>query len=167
MTIRQGNDVILFYRNLKDQYTKNADTATYQTEHTFKKSRSVNTTETKDGNKQATGQIEYDFSSTGLYDRDSETLRMLNKAFDDDETIEVWIVDTLDKDEDGNVFATYVQCKVTEHEPTAAVGENVELSLTYTVDGTHKDGRTPLTEKQKESAQYVFEKLQAKTQPEG
>ena len=166
MTIRQGNDVILFYRNLKDQHTKDADVATYQTEHSFKKSRPVNTTETKDGNVNATGKIEYDFSSTGLYDRDSETLKMLNQAFDKDEMIEVWIVDTLDKDEKDNVFATYVRCKISEHEPTAATGENTELTLTYAVDREHRDGRTPLTEKQKESAQYVFEKLQAKT-PEG
>lgn len=165
MTIRQGNDVILFYRNLKDQYSKDAAIVTYQTEHSFKMSRNADATATKDGSVQSVGGIEYDFSSTALYDRTSETIKMLNSAFDANEMIEVWIVDTLDENEKGEVSARYLHAKISEYEETGATDENVELSLTYAVDKKHQSGEVTLTEDQKNDAQYLFENLKAKTKP--
>ncbi|MDG3374534.1 phage major tail protein, TP901-1 family, partial [Vibrio parahaemolyticus] len=96
MALKKGIDVVLLYRNLAKQAEEDAKIVTYQTEHTFGMSRNTDSTETKDGTAQSVGAIEYDFSSTALYERGSETLKMLYDAFMKNEEVEVWVIDKLD-----------------------------------------------------------------------
>lgn len=164
--LKKGIDVILLYRVLKNQDKEDAKTVTYQTEHSFAMSRSSDSTPTKDGNVQSTGAIEYDFSSTALYERGSETIKMLHDAFTNNETIEVWIVDKLDKDEKGKFAAKYLHADITNYEETANSEDNVELSLEYGVQLVHQDGYATLSQEQEKTVQYAFEDTVKKT-PEG
>ncbi|WP_430610667.1 TP901-1 family phage major tail protein [Enterococcus sp. DIV0340] len=158
MPLKKGIDVILLYRNLKKQSAEDAKTVTYQTEHTFGMSRNTDSTETKDGTVQTIGAIEYDFSSTALYERGSTTLKMLYDAFMRNETIEVWIIDKLDpQEEESNKFAAkYMQAFISSYEETASSEDDVEVSLEYAVQMIHQDGYATLTTEQQNAVQYAF-----------
>jgi len=168
MPLKKGIDVILLYRNLKMQSEENAKTVTYQTEHTFGMSRSSDATETKDGTVQTVGAIEYDFSSTALYERGSATLKMLYEAFMKNETVEVWIIDKLDPQEGdtGKFAAKYMQVFISNYEETASSEDDVEVSLEYAVQMLHQDGYATLTDEQQNAVQYAFVDTTKQT-PEG
>lgn len=168
MPLKKGIDVILLYRNLKKQSEEDAKTVTYQTEHSFGMSRSSDATETKDGTVQTVGAIEYDFSSTALYERGSATLKMLYDAFMKNETVEVWIIDKLDPQEgDTDKFAAkYMQVFISNYEETASSEDDVEVSLEYAVQMLHQDGYATLTTEQQNAVQYAFVDTTKQT-PEG
>ena len=158
MALKKGIDVILLYRDLAKQTEESAKVVTYQTEHTFGMERNTDSTETKDGTAQTVGAIEYDFSSTALYDRDSDTIKMLYDAFMANKEVEVWIIDKLKKDTEGQKFeAKYMHALISSYEETAAAEDNVEVSLEYAVQMVHQDGYATLTTEQEEQVQYAFE----------
>lgn len=160
MAVKQGKDVVLAYRLLADKDSANGKILAYQTEHTFNMSRSDDTTTTKDGVKHKVGEIEYDFTSTALYQRGSATIKMLYQAFMDKAPIEVWVIDREDEQADSTskFAAKYVQATIINYEETATAEDDVELSLTYAVDLVHQDGYATLTKEDLEtaSAQYKF-----------
>lgn len=160
MAVKQGKDVVLAYRLLSEKDSANGKILAYQTEHTFNMSRSQDSTATKDGIVQNVGEIEYDFSSTALYERGSETIKMLYKAFMEKSPVEVWVIDRKDEQADSTskFAAKYVQATIINYEETATTDDNVELSLTYAVDLVHQDGYATLTKEdlEKISAQYDY-----------
>ena len=164
MALKKGIYVILLYRELAKQAEESAKVVTYQTEHTFGMSRNTDSTETKDGTAQTVGAIEYDFSSTALYDRDSDTTKMLYDAFMANKEVEVWIIDKLKKDTEGKKFeAKYMHALISSYEETAAAEDNVEVSLEYAVQMVHQDGYATLTAEQEKQVQYAFEDTTPKT----
>lgn len=164
MALKKGIDVILLYRELAKQAEESAKVVTYQTEHTFRMSRNTDSTETKDGKAQTVRAIEYDFSSTALYDRDSDTIKMLYDAFMANKEVEVWIIDKLKKDTGDEKFeAKYMHVLISNYEETAAAEDNVEVSLEYAVQMVHQDGYATLTAEQEKQVQYAFEDTTPKT----
>lgn len=157
MALKKGIDVILLYRDLAKQTSESAKVVTYQTEHTFGMERNTDSTETKDGTAQTVGAIEYDFSSTALYDRDSDTIKMLYDAFMANKEVEVWIIDKLNKNEGQKFEAKYMHALISSYEETAAAEDNVEVSLEYAVQMVHQDGYATLTAEQEKQVQYAFE----------
>lgn len=168
MALKKGIDVILVYRDLEKQAEEAAKTVTYQTEHTFGMSRSTDATETKDGTVQTVGAIEYDFSSTALYERGSETLKMLYDAFMNNKLVETWIIDKLGPQEGdtGKFAAKYMQVYISNYEETASAEDDVEVSLEYAVQMIHQDGYATLTTEQQNAVQYAFVDTTKQT-PEG
>ncbi len=158
MALKKGIDVVLLYRNLAKQAEEDAKIVTYQTEHTFGMSRNTDSTETKDGTAQSVGAIEYDFSSTALYERGSETLKMLYDAFMKNEEVEVWVIDKLDPQTgDTNKFgAKYAHAFISSYEETASAEDNVEVSIEYAVQMVHQDGYATLSTDQQNAVQYAF-----------
>ncbi|MGM0260487.1 phage major tail protein, TP901-1 family [Enterococcus sp. AZ102] len=160
MAIKQGKDIILGYRILEEANSTRGRILAYQTEHTFNMSRSSDATPTKDGNVQKIGEIEYDFSSTALYEREDPTVDMLYQAFNEKKEIEVAIIDRKDlqKNEENKYKSKYVHAFITSFEEPAVTEDNVAISLTYAVNLKHRDGYTTLTPEEvaEANAQYEF-----------
>jgi TP901-1 family phage major tail protein len=165
MALKKGIDIVLLYRLLEKQSEEDAKIVTYQTEHTLGMSRNTDATETKDGSVQSVGGIEYDFSSTALYDRKSDTIKMLYDAFMGNKEVEVWAIDKLDPQEGstGKFGAKYMQVFISNYEESAAAEDNVEVSIEYAVQMQHQDGYATLTADQQKAVQYAFEDTLKKT----
>ena len=165
MALKKGIDIVLLYRLLEKQSEENAKIVTYQTEHTLGMSRSTDATETKDGTVQNVGAVEYDFSSTALYERTSETIKMLYDAFMQNKEVEVWAIDKLDLQEGdtGKFAAKYFHVFISSYEESAAAEDNVEVSIEYAVQMVHQDGYATLTDEQQKAVQYAFEDTLKKT----
>ncbi|MGG5304729.1 TP901-1 family phage major tail protein [Enterococcus pernyi] len=168
MALKKGIDVVLLYRLLDKQSEEDAKIVTYQTEHTLGMSRSTDATETKDGTAQNIGAIEYAFSSTALYERDSKTIKMLYDAFMQNKEVEVWAIDKVDpqKGDTGKFAAKYFQVFISNYEESAAAEDNVEVSIEYAVQMVHQDGYATLTTEQQNAVQYAFTDTKKQT-PEG
>jgi len=160
MAVKQGKDVVLAYRLLADKDSANGKILAYQTEHAFNMSRSNDTTPTKDGSVQSVGEIEYDFTSTALFNREDPLIKMLYSAFMSKDKVEIWVIDRQDEQtgDTGKYAAKYVQATIINFEETATTEDIVELSLTYAVDLVHQDGYATLTKEDLENAaaQYKF-----------
>lgn len=77
---------------------------------------------------------------------------------DSDELIEIWEANLADPAEPGqNKFkGMYFQGYLTEFEITSAAEDNVEVSLTFGINGSGKRGDVTVTTQQQEIANYVF-----------
>ena len=81
---------------------------------------------------------------------------------DANEKIEVWEANLAEPAEEGeNKFkAKYFQGYLTELEVTSNAEDNVEVSLTFGLEGDGKDGDATVTTTQQEIAAYVFKDTQ-------
>ena len=71
-----------------------------------------------------------------------------------------------EKDDNANKYkATYYQAYVSEFTPSAAAEDNVELSLSFAVNGIGQDGYATLTEDQAAVVQYTFKDTVKATSP--
>ena len=77
---------------------------------------------------------------------------------DSDKLLEIWEVNLEEAAEVGqNKFkGMYFQGYLTEVEVTSSADENVEVSLTFGINGSGKRGDVTVTTQQQEIANYVF-----------
>ncbi|TNX43411.1 phage major tail protein, TP901-1 family, partial [Enterococcus faecium] len=71
----------------------------------------------------------------------------------------IWEINKAEQGTDDNANkykATYYQAYVSEFTPSAAAEDNVELSLSFAVNGVGQDGYATLTEDQADVVQYAF-----------
>lgn len=82
----------------------------------------------------------------------------LEAALDDDEKMEIWEVNLAEPQaSSSNKFkAKYFQGYLTEIDKTSNAEDNVELSLTFGLEGKGVDGYATVTAEQQEVAAYVF-----------
>lgn len=167
---KKGIDLILLYRILKKSTEEAAWKLAYQTEHTYKKSRSNDTVATKDGNVVKTGEIEYELTGNSICSVGDKHIDEMSDAFDDDEAVEIWIIDKAEKGtgQDADKFkAEYVQAKLASFGKTANSEDDVELELEFSVYGRAKKGFATLTNEQAEVVQYAFKDTVKETEGEG
>lgn len=155
----RGIDVILLYRRLSQASKEAAWKMAFQTEHENSITRDSDTVVTKDGTVQSLKPVAYDFSATSLIGRDDPHVDEMRKAMLDGELIELWEINRVEKGTDTNADkykATYYQGYIAEYTPTANAEDNVELSMSFAINGVGQDGYATLTEEQEEVVQYTF-----------
>lgn len=163
----QGKKIIYLYRLLKEAATESAKGIAFTTENGRTKSKDADTTATKDGTIRTPGALEVEITATSILAKGDTTIDKLEEALDNDELLEIWEVNLLEKgtSSDAEKFkAKYFQGYLTELEYTSNAEDNVEVSLTFGCNGKGEAGYATVTKEQQELANYVFADTQ-KTGP--
>lgn len=164
-----GKNFILFFRKHADQATTDGAKLKFQTEHSFSFEKETEATTTKDGivNSISDGENTADITSLAYAD-DTETVevwKQLRTWFKANELIEVWQVDVDSGTVGGTDFdAEYFQGYITSFEISAPADGNVELSMSYAINGSGVEGTDTLTAEQLatvQAAQYEYETIAA------
>ena len=142
-----GKKIVYLYRLAGKAKEEAAKNLAFTTENGRTKSKDADSTATKDGTIRTPGAAETEITATELED-----------AMDSDELLEIWEANLEDPAEPGpNKFkGMYFQGYLTEFEITSSADENVEVSLTFGVNGSGKRGDVTVTAQQQEVAAYVF-----------
>ncbi|EOL41624.1 TP901-1 family phage major tail protein [Enterococcus phoeniculicola] len=159
MEVVKGLDIILLYRLKRKAEEEEAWKMAFQTEHESSMTREAESTITKDGNVQSLNPIEYELTATSLMAKGDAHIDEMKKALIDGEVIEIWEINKaeLGVDENKDKYkATYYQGYVSEFTPSANAEDNVELSLSFVINGIGQEGYASLTDKQAEVVQYTF-----------
>ena len=130
----QGKKIIYLYRLLKEAATESAKGIAFTTENGRTKSKDADTTATKDGTIRTPGALEVEITATSILAKGDTTIDKLEEALDNDELLEIWEVNLLEKgtSSDAEKFkAKYFQGYLTELEYTSNAEDNVEVSLTF------------------------------------
>lgn len=154
MDTAKGIDRILLFRQLSKAQTNAAGKLAFQTEHETSKSRDVEATSTKDGVKQALGAIEEEISVTSILAKGDDFIVELEDAFDAGEVIEIWDIDRGGVAEENKFPAKYYQGYITEFTQSPNSEDDVELSMSFAINGLGKRGMATLTENQ---ATFLYE----------
>lgn len=155
----KGIDNILLYRLLSKAAQEPAWKMAFQTEHENSITRDSDAVVTKDGTVQSLKPVAYDFTATSLVGKGDTHVHEMRKAMLDGELIEIWEINRVEKGTGENADkyrATYYQAYIGEYTPTSNAEDNVELSMSFAVNGTGQDGYATLTEEQEEVVQYTF-----------
>lgn len=158
----QGNSLKMFYRRLSWAKTHEAELVPYQTSVKLSFKRDSDSEKTKDGNIPTSAgletELELEFFNNSSVPADEFYRSILNN-----EKVEGWIVDIDRTNKDGMNFAWYLQATISEDETEAKTGDVSERTITFSVNGTAKQGWLTLTKDQQEQVDYVFRGLTAVT----
>ena len=159
----QGKSHMLFMRAYKDRKTEDGAKLRFQTEHSVSEDKETETLGTKDGNQITINDGESTIYITSYaYNEDDGTEGFWKKVhtwFKTNEKVEIWDVDVSNSTEEGSVTATYYQGYFTSFEQSKPYDGNIELSLSYSIEGTGVEGTDVLTAEQlavAEGAQYEY-----------
>ncbi|QBX23722.1 tail protein [Streptococcus phage Javan146] len=162
----QGKSFLLFFRKLADAESEAADKLKFQTEHAIKMEKETEATKTKDGiiNSLSDGENTIDIKSFA-YTIDKGTTaiwKKLRKYFKAGDVVEIWQVDLTSKGSDGQKYeAEYFQGYFTSFEISAPADGQVELSMTYAINGNGVEGEDNLTPEQEQAVSDVLYKYKS------
>lgn len=153
-----GKKIVYLYRLAKNSSKEAGKNLAFTTENGRTKSKDADSTATKDGSIRTPGTTEVEITATSILSKGDKTVQELEDAMDSDELIEIWEANLADPAEEGqNKFkGMYFQGYLTEFEITSAAEDNVEVSLTFGINGSGKRGDVTVTTQQQEIANYVF-----------
>lgn len=160
----QGKKFLLFFRRLADAKSKAADKLKFQTEHAIKMEKEKEATKTKDGiiNSLSDGENTIDIKSFAYTSDEGTTAiwKELRRYFKAGDVVEIWQVDlTSKKDQDYEV--EYFQGYFTSFEISASADSQVELSMTYAINGNGAEGKDTLTSGQQQAVSDVLYKYKS------
>lgn len=152
----KGIDRILLFRPISLQGESDANKLAFQTEHEVSKSRDIDGVATKDGMRQSLGELETEISVTSILAKGDDFADTMEDAFDNGEIIEIWDIDRSAEGSAGKHPATYYQAYATEFTQTPNAEDDVEMSISFSVNGRGQKGEATLTEEQEAVVQYAF-----------
>lgn len=154
-----GKKIIYLYRIKEKSKTDDAVGLAFTTENERTKSKDADTTVTKDGTVRTPGAAEVEITASSLLKKGDKFIDELEEALDNDEMLEIWEVNLAEEGIDtnkGKYKSKYFQGYLTELDQTSNAEDNVELSLTFGINGNGVSGYATVSEEQKEIATYVF-----------
>lgn len=152
-----GKKIVYLYRILKDAKTKPATMLAFTTENGRTKSKDADSTKTKDGTIRTPSAAEVEITATSILTKGDTTVDSLEDAMDNDELIEIWEANLAEPATSPNKFkGMYFQGYITEIERTSNAEDNVEIQLTFGVNGSGKRGDVTVSATQQEMASYAF-----------
>ena len=153
----QGKKIVYLYRILSKAATVDGATLAFTTENSRTTSKDSDSTVTKDGNIRTPGAIEVEISATSILAKGDTLVDELEAAMENDELIEIWEANLAEPIGDSNKFkGRYFQGYLTECERASNAEDNVELSLTFGINGAGVAGEVTVSAEQQEIAAYVF-----------
>lgn len=156
MSAVTGKNLIYMYRLNSESASANGVRIAFATENELSISSDADATATKDGSVRGASVPELELSSTSLMDADDAMLPKLKNASLNGDLVDVWEVN-LDKPKTGNKFeGTYYQAYITEYTASSPADGNVEVSMTFGINGKGADGDVTVPTSQQDDGQYTF-----------
>ena len=158
-----GKKIIYLYRIMSKEKDHDATAIALTTENERTKSKDADTTATKDGTVRTPGTAEVEITASSLLKKGDQFIDELEDALDNDQMMEIWEVNLEEEGTDGNegkYKSKYFQGFLKELEQTSSAEDNVEISLTFGINGNGVSGYATVSEEQKEIAAYVFRDTQ-------
>ena len=152
----QGKKMVYLYRILKEAATNDAVALAFTTENGRTKSKDADSTATKDGSIRTPGASEVEITATSILSKGDELIDKLEDAMDNDELIEIWEANLAESKGENKFAGRYFQGYLTEMEKTSNAEDFVEVSLTFSINGSGAKGDVTVSESQQEIANYVF-----------
>ena len=154
-----GKKIVYLYRVKGKSTLDDAKGLAFTTENERTKSKDADTTATKDGTVRTPGTSEVEITASSLLKKGDKFIDELEDALDDDEILEIWEVNLEEEGTDtneGKYKSKYFQGYLTELDQTSSAEDNVEISLTFGINGNGVSGYATVSAEQKEIATYVF-----------
>ena len=153
----QGVKKVLFFQAMDDTTTDGSGLRlAFQTEHTLTQERETIEELTKDGNIKDTGDINASLSFTSYVAKNDPTFDLLQEAFNNNESLQVWEVDLTEKDEGETYDSLYAQGKLTSFEVSNSADGFSELSTELAINLIPQRGPVTVSEAQFDAVQYAF-----------
>ncbi len=153
-----GKKIVYLYRILSTEKDHDATALAFTTENERTKSKDADSTATKDGAVRTPGTAEGEITASSLLKKGDTFIDELEEALDNDEKMEIWEVNLAEPQASSSskFKARYFQGYLTELDQTSSAEDNVELSLTFGLEGKGVKGYATVTAEQQEVAAYVF-----------
>lgn len=160
MAALDGIDVLWRYRFTEEEGNEAAWGLAYTTESGYSKSKSSETTITKDGTVVTPGAVETTASATTLYKvGDTRIDELEEKGIDAGKRMQLWRISTKEAGTGENASkykAKYFEGYLTTFEPTDNAEDKVEYSLEWSIESTGKNGYATLVIDDSDGGDYAF-----------
>lgn len=154
-----GKEIIYLFRVAEDSKKENAYAIAFPTENSNNISKDADSTATKDGAIRTPSVAEIEISSTSILAKGDKIIDKLRSAMLSDKLVECWEVNLAEEGTNDNVGkykATYYNGYITELNTTSNAEDNVEVEITYGVNGTGAEGYATVSKEQRAIASYVY-----------
>jgi TP901-1 family phage major tail protein len=156
MSAVTGKNLIYMYRLNSESATVDGVRIAFTTENEMSISSDADATATKDGSVRGASVAELELTATSLMDADDAMIPKLKSAILNGSLLDVWEVN-LDKPKTGNKFeGTYYQAYITEFTASSPADGNVEVSMTFGINGKGAEGDVTVPTSQQDDGQYIF-----------
>ena len=151
-----GKNLIYMYRLNSESASADGVRIAFTTENEMSISSDADATATKDGSARGASVAELELTATPLMDADDAMIPKLKNAILNGSLLDVWVVN-LDKPKTGNKFeGTYYQAYITEFTTSSPADGNVEVSMTFGINGSGATGDVTVPTSQQDDGQYTF-----------
>lgn len=156
MSAVTGKNLIYMYRLNSESATVDGIRIAFTTENELSISSDADATATKDGSVRGASVAELELTATSLMDANDAMIPKLKSAILNGSLLDVWEVN-LDKPKTGNKFeGTYYQAYITEFTASSPADGNVEVSMTFGINGKGATGDVTVPTSQQDDGQYTF-----------
>ena len=156
MSAVTGKNLIYMYRLNSESATVDGVRIAFTTENEMSISSDADATATKDGSVRGASVAELELTATSLMDANDAMIPKLKSAILNGSLLDVWEVN-LDKPKTGNKFeGTYYQAYITEFTTSSPADGNVEVSMTFGINGKGAEGDVTVPTSQQDDGQYTF-----------
>jgi TP901-1 family phage major tail protein len=156
MSAVTGKNLIYMYRLNSETSTADGLRIAFTTENELSISSDADATATKDGSVRGASVAELELTASSLMDANDPMIPKLKGAILDGSLLDVWEVN-LDKPKTGNKFeGTYYQAYITEFTASSPADGNVEVSMTFGINGKGATGDVTVPTSQQDDGQYTF-----------
>lgn len=156
MSAVTGKNLIYMYRLNSESATVDGVRIAFTTENEMSISSDADATATKDGSVRGASVAELELTATSLMDANDPMIPKLKNAILNGSLLDVWEVN-LDKPKTGNKFeGTYYQAYITEFTTSSPADGNVEVSMTFGINGKGAEGSVTVPAGQQDDGQYTF-----------
>jgi TP901-1 family phage major tail protein len=158
MSAVTGKNLIYLYRLESEKATEDGTRIAFTTEDELSISADADATATKDGSVRGASVAELEKTCTSLMSADDPMLPKLKSAILNGSLVELWEVN-LDKpiaNQTNKYAGTYYQAYLSEFTISSPADGNVQVSMTFGINGKGADGNVTVTASQQDDEQYTF-----------
>ena len=153
-----GKQIVYLFRPHKDIATKDGTTIAFTTENEITRSSDSDSTQTKDGAIVAVADPEVEITATTLLAVGDTKIEELEDSLDAHDLMDIWEANLAEPvaNQTNKFKGRYFQGYVSQLDKSSPADGNVEISLTFAINGKGVRGDVTVTTEQQEIASYVF-----------